>query len=364
MASRPSYDGLVEALHVGQRHRVADAGDDVLALGVLQVVAVHPLVAGGRVTGEGDARAGVVAAVAEHHGLDVDRRARTVGDALLSAVEHRALGVPRVEDRSHRQLELLARVLWEGASRVVLDGRLERVDQAAQVVDAEVGVGGGVALLLELVEGVGEDLGLDAEHGGTEHLQQAAVGVHREPLVSALLGQTSDRLVVETDVEHRLHHPGHRHRGPGPDTDQERVRGVAEAASHRLLQRAQVAGDLLGEPVGQVAGLEVGPTGCGRDREAGRHRETQVGHLGQVGSLAAQKVLLVLVALGELVDVGHGRHLPLSMVAWPSPVRSSWLRDGRKRPSQPERGECHRSRRTPARRRRPSWPGPTRCAGR
>ena len=50
---------LVDVLEVGQRHGVADAGDDVLALRVLQVVAVHALRAAARVAGEGDAGAGV-----------------------------------------------------------------------------------------------------------------------------------------------------------------------------------------------------------------------------------------------------------------------------------------------------------------
>jgi len=59
----------------------------VLALGVLQVVAVDALVAAGRVAGEGDARARVGAEVAEDHRADVDGRAEVVRDALLAAVE-------------------------------------------------------------------------------------------------------------------------------------------------------------------------------------------------------------------------------------------------------------------------------------
>ena len=51
---------------------VADPGHHVLTLGVDQVVAVGGGVAVGRVAGEGDPGAGVLALVAEHHGLDVD----------------------------------------------------------------------------------------------------------------------------------------------------------------------------------------------------------------------------------------------------------------------------------------------------
>ena len=67
-------------------HRVerlgdADAGDDVFALRVRQEVAVRLVLAGRRVARERDAGAGVVALVAEHHRLHVDRGAEVVGDA-------------------------------------------------------------------------------------------------------------------------------------------------------------------------------------------------------------------------------------------------------------------------------------------
>ena len=146
---------LVDRRHVGQGDGVADAGDDVLALRVLEVVAVHALVAGGRVAGEGDPGARVVAAVAEDHRLHVHGRAEVLLDPLLAAVEDGALGVPGVEDGAHGEVELLARVLRELAPGVLGDGVLERLDQLAQVVDAEVGVGLGATVLLQLVEGRG-----------------------------------------------------------------------------------------------------------------------------------------------------------------------------------------------------------------
>ena len=120
---------LVDLLEVGERHGVADAGDDVLALRVLQVVAVHALGAAGGVAGERDAGAGVHAAVAEHHRLHVDRGAEVLGDPLLAAVEPRAVGVPGVEDGAHRQVELLARVLREVAAGVLADHALEGLDE-------------------------------------------------------------------------------------------------------------------------------------------------------------------------------------------------------------------------------------------
>ena len=72
--------------HGGQREGGADAGHDVLALGVDEEVAVGAGRAGGRVAGEGHAGARAVVAVAEHHRLHVDRGAEVVGDALAAAV--------------------------------------------------------------------------------------------------------------------------------------------------------------------------------------------------------------------------------------------------------------------------------------
>jgi hypothetical protein len=61
-----------------QGNSVADAGDDVLTLGIGQVVAVEAGPPGGRVAGEGDSAAGVGAQVAVHHALHRDGRAQVV----------------------------------------------------------------------------------------------------------------------------------------------------------------------------------------------------------------------------------------------------------------------------------------------
>ena len=81
-------------------HRAAHPADDVLALGIRQVVAEGAGRAGHRVAREADATAGALAAVAEDHLDDVDRRAEVVGDALVGSVEPGAFTVPGAEDRA------------------------------------------------------------------------------------------------------------------------------------------------------------------------------------------------------------------------------------------------------------------------
>src|ERR1019366_3239565 len=111
---------------------------------------------------------------------------------------------------------------------------LETFHDPVQVAGVEVEVVAGALGLLRLVDGVLEGLPLDAEHRLAEHLDQAAVGVPGEPLAAGLLGQALHRLIGQADVEHGLHHARHGELGSRPDADQERVRWVAEAASHLL----------------------------------------------------------------------------------------------------------------------------------
>jgi len=101
--------------------------------------------------------------------------------------------------------------------------------------------------------------------------------------------------------------------------DQQRVGGVAELPAHGLLHPAQVLVHLSGEPVRHAAVLQVIAARLGGNREAGGHGQADVGHLGEVGALAAEQVLHVLVAFAEGVD--ELRHCTLSLCPRRRPAR-------------------------------------------
>ncbi|GLW53110.1 hypothetical protein Kpho01_11210 [Kitasatospora phosalacinea] len=63
-----------------------------------------------------------------------------------------------------------------------------------------------------------------------------------------------------------------------------------------------MAGDLLVQRSRLAAGLQEDLAGVGGDGEPRRDGETQVGHLGEVRTLPAEKVLQVLVSFGEGVN--------------------------------------------------------------
>ena len=133
---------LVELLQLRQRDGVVVSGDDVLALRVDQVVAVHAALPGRGVAGERDTGAGGVAEVAVDHRHDVDGGPEAGGDAFLMAIRDGALGVPGREDRANRGEHLHSRVLREGPPRGREHDSLELLDDLLQGRHGQFGLGG------------------------------------------------------------------------------------------------------------------------------------------------------------------------------------------------------------------------------
>ena len=145
---------LVDRLEIGQLHGVADARDDVLALRVLEVVAVDALVTGSRVASERDAGTRLGADVAEHHRDDVDGGAEVGRNPLLAPVKAGPIAVPRIENGVDGEVELLAGVLRELAAGVVADDALVGLDEDLEVGGIEVEVTLRAPTRLQFVEGV------------------------------------------------------------------------------------------------------------------------------------------------------------------------------------------------------------------
>jgi hypothetical protein len=233
-------------------------------------------------------------------------------DALLAPVEHRAAGVPGAEHRLDGQFQLLARILREVVPGVLGEDLLVRADQVPQVVRVELHVVADPLGRLGLAQRALELVARHVADGLAEHLDQPPVRVPGEPVVAAgRRAEPGHRLVVEADVEHRLHHAGHREPGPGTHRHQQRVGRVAQPAAHRRLQRGEVPGDLLVQSGRPPAGAEIALTGHRGDGETGRHRQPEIGHFREVGAFATEQILEVLVAFGEVVDELLGRYVAL-----------------------------------------------------
>ena len=141
------------------------------------------------------------------------------------------------------------------------------------------------------------------DHVGV-HLDKAAVAVPGPAGVAGLLGHDLHHLVVQAQVQDGVHHAGHGGPGAGTDGDQQGVLEVAELLAGDLLHLADILHDLrLDLVVDLLAVLIVLGAGLGGDGEALGHGQADVGHLGQVGALAAQQLTHVGVALREEVHI-------------------------------------------------------------
>ena len=290
----------------------ADPGDDVLALGVEQELAPEAWLTRRGVAREQDAGAGRVPLVAEDHLDDVDGGAQIVGDPVGASVHLRPRRLPRVEHGPHGPLQLRPRVLREGSTGALAVHGLETADELLEVLRRQVDVLNRVARLLEPRQLLLEQAPLDSVDDLAVHLDQAAVGVEGEPPVSGRRREALDRVVVQTEVQDRVHHPGHRDRRAGAHRDQQRVGAIPEALGGALLERDQTRADLVLQSVGErPACLHVVGARLGRDDESVRDRDPDRHHLRQPEAFAAEQLTTNFRAYGEVVDVCAGRGLRL-----------------------------------------------------
>src|SRR5262249_54522272 len=118
----------------------ANAGYDILALRVGQIIAKKLFLSGGRVSGEGHARARVVAHISKDHRDDVDGGAQIVRDLFTPPISFRPVAVPGAEDGLDRFLKLAIRVGGKIRAGLLTYDFFEVLRYALQIVCAQIGV--------------------------------------------------------------------------------------------------------------------------------------------------------------------------------------------------------------------------------
>ena len=171
------------------------------------------MLAGGRVTRERHAGARFGSFVPEHHLHDVDRRAEVVRNVIGAAIDLCARRVPGVEDGPDRSSQLLARVLREPASGLLAVHVFVGLDQLREVVVRELDVLLHATRVLQIGQRLLEAVCVDAIHDLAVHLDETPVGVARKTRIAGAAGEAFDGVVVQPEVEDRVHHPRHRDRG-------------------------------------------------------------------------------------------------------------------------------------------------------
>ena len=186
-------------------------GDDVLALGVLEELAVEPALARRGVAREADAGPGRVALVAEDHLDDVHGRAEVVRDLVRPPVDLRARRVPRVEDGADGPLELRVRVLREVARRSPRR-RCACTSRSARRGRPSVSS----TSCFTPRDAFRSASACSKRWPSTPSTTSPYIWISRryesraKRALPVVLARPVDRVVVEPEVEDRVHHPGHR----------------------------------------------------------------------------------------------------------------------------------------------------------
>jgi hypothetical protein len=194
------------------------------------------------------------------------------------------------------------RVLRERNAELFLDGRHVAGDDLAPVVGADIGVEFMTEARLVVLEDFLEDLVVKPHDHVGIHLDEAAVAVEGEALVTGVAGDGKHRFIVEAEIEHRVHHARHRGAGAGADREQQRLFRIAECAPGYLADIDERVGYGGLEPVGHLSAIVIVPhTSIGGNRQARRNRQPEIAHFGKVGTLAAQKIAISRRSFGMSV---------------------------------------------------------------
>ena len=193
--------------------------------------------------------------------------------------------------------ELLQRILREVLAGLFLHQLLVLGDDLLERVGLELVVELHLLGGLHAVEDVLELLLGNVENHVAEHLDEAAIGVVSKAGIIAALGQSFHGLIVEAQVQNRVHHAGHRELCAGADRNQQRIFAHAQLLPLQLLELGERREHLFVD-LGADLAAHVFAAGLGLDGESGRNRQAGVGHLGQASALAAQHVLHLAVAVG------------------------------------------------------------------
>ena len=291
-------------LQVRDGGRRTNAGHHVFALSVDQILAEELLLAGSGVTGKCHASTGVVAGVAEYHGLHVNGGAPVIGDLVHAAVYVSAGVVPGAEHSLDGFHELHLGLGGEVFALLFLIEGLEALDQFLHVVGVQLGVQLHALFGLQLIDDLFETLLGELHNNVGEHLDETAIGVICKTGVVGELGKALDHFVVEAQVQDGVHHAGHGSTGAGTHGNQQRVLGIGELLADDFFHLGQTLIDLcLDLVIDLTAVIVILGAGLGGNGEALGNRQAGVGHFGQVSALAAQEFAHVLVAFREQVDI-------------------------------------------------------------
>ncbi len=200
--------------------------------------------------------------------------------------------------------DLTAEDLKELAAQLGLVLSLELVCQLLQIVGVQLDILGNALLCLHLIDELFKILLTDFHNYVGVHLDKAAIAVISPTCIAGLLRHNLYNFLIQTQIQNGIHHTGHGSSCAGAHGNEQGILLIAELLADDLLHLLNVVHDLRHDLVIDLTAiLIVLGAGLGRNGEALGYRETDVGHLGQIGTFASEQLTHVSVTLGKEIDI-------------------------------------------------------------
>ena len=195
----------------------------------------------------------------------------------------------------------------QGGIDVLGEDALKGLDEFLQVLGRKLGIDANAGDQTGLGQGVLEQVGVNAHDDIGKHLDKAAVAIPGKTRVLRLRDKALDGIVIEAQVEDRVHHTGHGERSARANRHEQRIGGVAELLAAAGLEVRLGGNDLIEcAPGPHVAGTGVLDASLAGNGKATGNRQADAAHLGKVCALAAKHEVHGLVALSDTGALGVG----------------------------------------------------------
>ena len=291
-------------LHLLNVHRCTHTSHYVLALGIGQELTEEALGAGSGVTGKGNAGAAVIAHVTKGHGLHVNGSTPRIRNVVVTTIYICAGVVPRTEHSLDGTHQLLLRIRGEVLADLGLVLGLELRSQLLQIVSVQLHILGNALFGLHLIDELLKVLLTHFHNHVGIHLDKSSVAVPSPTGITGLGSDGVHNILVQTQVQDGVHHAWHGSSCAGANGYQQRILLVAELLAGDLFHLYDILVDLIHDfRIDLAAVLIILGAGLSRDGEALGHRQADVGHLGQVSTLTAEKLSHVCITLREEVAI-------------------------------------------------------------
>ena len=287
-------------LHLIDWLRCADTRYNVFTLCVYQELTEDLVLTVHRASCKCNAGAGILTGISEYHGLNVYCRSQGCGNVIQLSVQNCSFVIPGTEYRLNRLHQLILRILWELSAQFCFYQFLVSFNDDFQILCLQINVILSAHFLLAAVKDLIEFGLRDFHYDVTEHLNETSVAVVSKTLVAGLGSQALYGIVIQSQVQNRVHHSRHGNRCAGTNGNQKRILDISELLTHYLFQFIQVFIHFPNDFIVQHAALvQIILAGIGRNSKSERYRQADFCHLCQIGTFTSQKVSHVLGAFIE-----------------------------------------------------------------